>query len=141
MSYANNNSLNSPQFMLKISIMTFLGLQAIRQLTQVNILASTEGGLETFPGQVSSWLTITLTMLSAVLLYMNGPLTKKPVVGGLLALASALMASGIFMLYDTIDTKTKDKASKIEKHRRMFGIAYTLLGMIILAMLLYIMIG
>jgi len=130
MSYSNNNnSLSSPPFVLKMTMITFLIVQAIRQLIQVNIQAGAK--TETRTGQIASWFTILLTLIVAALLYPSGPLSNKNIMGGMLLLFAGVMGSGIMMIYDGI------KKAGPEKNRLWFGIAHVIFAMLILAFLLF----
>lgn len=132
---ANNNSLTNPNFVLKLSMVTFLVVQAIRQLVLVNAQAS--GGdkaMESRAGQVAAWMTITLTLIIAALLYPTGPLSRKTTLGGLVLLFIGTMGSGIAMTYDGM----KNKGGP-EKSRMWFGIAHIVFAMLVFAFLLYSM--
>jgi hypothetical protein len=130
---ANNNSVSSPQFVLKMSIITFLFVQAVRQLILVN--AQYDAKTETRGGQVATWMTIVLTLAGAALLYPRGNLERKTVLGGLFVLFAGIMGSGIAMVYTS--TASKDISQKAEKNRRWFGIAHIIFAAIILTFLLY----
>jgi hypothetical protein len=144
---ANNNSLTNPNFVLKLSMMTFLIVQAIRQLVLVNTQFGDGDKNETRAGQVAAWMTITLTLVVAALLYPSGPLSRKTTLGGLFLLFAAVMGSGVAMVYTTLDTsKTKnDKGTQINKEvsnkaepsRRWFGIAHIVFAVLVFAFLLY----
>ena len=129
----NNNSFNSSKANIaKIAMMTFLGVQAIRQLVLVNSQAS--GGdkaLETRGGQVSAWLTITMTMIAAVVLYMP----KTPHMTGLAALFIAAMGSGVAMIYDYTTPSSKSTVEG-KRTRLFFGIAHVLLALAVLVYLI-----
>jgi hypothetical protein len=144
---ANNNSLTNPNFVLKLSMMTFLIVQAIRQLVLVNTQFGDGDKNETRAGQVAAWMTITLTLVVAALLYPSGPLSRKTTLGGLFLLFAAVMGSGVAMVYTTLDTsKTKnDKGTQINKEvsnkaepsRQWFGIAHIVFAVLVFAFLLY----
>ena len=127
-----NNSLANPNFVLKLSMVTFLIVQAIRQLVLVNSQATAK--TESRAGQVAAWMTITLTLIVAALLYPSGPLTYKNTLGGLFLVFAGVMGSGIAMIYDGM----KNKAGP-EKNRLWFGIAHVIFAMLVFAFLLYSM--
>jgi len=129
---ANNNSLSNPNFVLKISMVTFLVVQAIRQLVLVNSQATAK--TESRAGQVAAWMTITLTMVVAALLYPSGPLSRKNTLGGMFMVFAGVMGSGIAMTYDGMKNKTGQ-----EKNRLWFGIAHIVFAMLVFAFLLYSM--
>jgi hypothetical protein len=131
---ANNNSLSSPNFVLKLSMVTFLVVQAIRQLILVNSQASGDKPMESRAGQVAAWMTITLTLVVAALLYPSGPLSRKNTLGGLFIVFAGVMGSGIAMTYDGM----KNKGGP-EKSRLWFGIAHIVFAMLVFAFLLYSM--
>jgi hypothetical protein len=131
---ANNNSLTNPNFVLKLSMVTFLIVQAIRQLVLVNAQASGDKPMESRSGQVAAWMTIILTLVVAALLYPSGPLSRKNTLGGLFILFAGVMGSGIAMIYDGM----KNKAGP-EKNRLWFGIAHVIFAMLVFAFLLYSM--
>jgi hypothetical protein len=131
---ASNNSLTNPDFVLKLSMVTFLVVQAIRQLVLVNAQASGDKPMESRAGQVASWMTITLTLVVAALLYPSGPLSRKMTLGGLFILFAGVMGSGIAMTYDGM----KNKGGP-EKNRMWFGIAHIVFAMLVFAFLLYSM--
>ena len=143
----NNNSLSSPSFVLTLTMVTFLVVQAIRQLILVNSQYGDGDKNETRAGQVASWMTILMTLIVAALLYPSGPLSRKSTLGGLFVLFAGVMGSGIAMVYTTLDTSksndgkgkqiNKDVSNKAEPSRRWFGIAHILFAMLILAFLLY----
>lgn len=126
---AANNSLSDPSFVLKMSMVLFLAVQAIRQLILVN--GQYEAKTETRPGQVASWMTITMTLIIAGLLYPS-TLSTKTTMGGLALLVIGAMGSGIAMMYDALKNKTP-----AEKNRLWFGITHVVFAMVILAFLLY----
>jgi len=127
-----NNSLSNPNFVLKLSMVTFLIVQAIRQLVLVNSQATAK--TESRAGQVAAWMTITLTLLIAALLYPSGPQSPKSTLGGLFLVFVGVMGSGIAMIYDGMKNKTGQ-----EKNRMWFGIAHVLFAMLVFAFLLYSM--
>ena len=129
---ANNNSMTNPNFVLKLSMVTFLIVQAIRQLVLVNSQATAK--TESRAGQVAAWMTITLTLIVAALLYPSGPLTRKNTIGGLFVLFAGVMGSGIAMIYDGMNNKGGQ-----EKNRMWFGIAHVVFAMLVFAFLLYSM--
>lgn len=128
--YGTNNSMSDPAFVLKLSMVVFLAVQAIRQLILVN--GQYEAKTESRSGQVATWMTITMTLIIAGLLYPSTPLSTKTVMGGLALLVIGAMGSGISMIYDAMKNKTSQ-----EKNRLWFGIAHVVFAMIMLAFLLY----
>ena len=127
---ASSNSFNkSPANIAKMFLLAFLGVQAIRQLVLVNKQADGDKPSESLAGQVSAWLTITMTMVAAVVLYMP----KTPHLTGLAALFIAAMGSGVAMIYDYTQS-----ISTIEpkRNRLFFGIAHVILALIVLVYLL-----
>ena len=104
-------------------LLTFLGVQAIRQLVLVNSQAHAK--TETLSGQVSAWLTITMTMVAAVVLYMP----KTPHRLGLLALFAAAMGSGTAMIYDYAQSAPIIEGKRT---RLFFGVAHVLLALAVL---------
>ena len=127
---AANNSLMKPQFVMKMSMVTFLIVQAIRQLVLVN--GQTADNKESRAGQVAAWMTITLTILVAAFLYPSTPLSDKNILGGIFLLFAGVMGSGIAMLYDSM----KNKAGP-EKNRMWFAIAHIIFAILLLAFLIY----
>ena len=125
---AANNSFNkSPANVSKLFMMTFLVVQAIRQLIQVNIQASGEKPTESRAGQVSAWMTITMTLLVGYILYKKD---STPTRMALVALIVATMASGTALIYDYITNKTVALAA--EKNRLWFGIAHVIFALLTL---------
>lgn len=126
---AANNSFNSSKAnVAKLFMLTFLGVQGIRQLVQVNGRA--DAGTESRAGQVSAWLTITMTVLIGVLLYQP----KTASVMALAALFITAMGSGVAMIYDYSANKTIALAA--EPNRLFFGIAHVLFALLTLVYLL-----
>lgn len=127
-----NKPLSDPGVVLKLSMMTFLAVQAIRQLVLVN--GQFNKKTETRPGQVASWFTITLTLLIAAVLA-TSPLNIKPnmVTGATFAVVAGVLGSGAAMLYDAIQNKGKQP----EPNRLWFSIAHIIFGMLLLAYLIY----
>jgi hypothetical protein len=144
---AANNSLSNPNFVLKLSMLTFLCVQAIRQLVFVNSQYGDGDQNETRAGQVASWMTILMTLIVAALLWPSGPLDRKTTLGGLFLLFASAMGSGVAMVYTTLDTSktiggkgkqiNKELSKKAEPSRRWFGIAHILFAMLVLVFLLY----
>lgn len=132
MNVGANNSLSSPQSILKLSMVTFLIVQAVRQLVLVN--GQAEDKKESRAGQVAAWFTIMLTLIVAAFLYPSGSIPPNRVVGGLIALFLGVMGSGIAMLYDAI--KNKDGP---EKNRMWFAVAHIIFAVIVLIFLLLTM--
>lgn len=128
--YANNTS----DLVLKTSMVAFLAVQAIRQLVQVN--AQADAKTESRSGQVAAWMTITLTLIIAGIMYQSGPLSSKTVTGTTLALFVGIMGSGIAMIYDAMSNKAGP-----EKNRLWFGIAHVVFAVMLFAFLLYSMSG
>lgn len=127
---SSNNSMSNPAFVLKLSMVFFLAVQAIRQLILVN--GQYEAKTESSSGRVAAWMTITMTLIIAALLYPSTPLSTKTVMGGLALLVIGAMGSGISMIYDAMKNKTSQ-----EKNRLWFGIAHVVFAMIMLAFLIY----
>ena len=129
MSYANNNSFNSSKSNIaKLFMLTFLGVQGIRQLIQVNGRATSK--TESRAGQVAAWMTITMTVLIGYLLYQP----KTASVMALAALFIAAMGSGVAMIYDYSANKTVALAA--EPNRLFFGVAHVLFALLTLVYLL-----
>ena len=128
---ATNNSFNkSPANVAKLFMLTFLGVQGVRQLVQVNGRASGNKAMESRAGQVSAWMTITMTVLIGFLLYQP----KTASVMSLVALFIAAMGSGVAMIYDYSANKTVALAA--EPNRLFFGIAHVLFALLTLVYLL-----
>ena len=128
---ASNNSFNkSPANIAKIIMLTFLGVQGIRQLIQVNGRANAEKPTESEAGQKAAWMTITMTVLIGFLLYQPRP---APVMA-LAALFIAAMGSGVAMIYDYSANKTAALAA--EPNRLFFGIAHVIFALLTLVYLL-----
>ena len=128
---ATNNSFNkSPANVAKILMLTFLCVQGIRQLVQVNGRANADKPTESRAGQVAAWMTITMTLLIAVLLYLPKPAPAL----SLAALFVAAMGSGAAMIYDYSANKTVALAA--EPNRLFFGIAHVLFALLTLVYLL-----
>jgi hypothetical protein len=136
-----NNSLKTPTYALKLSIVAFLCVQAIRQLIQVNNQAregakdKAVGNIETSAGQVSTWMTIILTLFSAGILFPSAPLSKEWIMGGFATLIVGVLASGSAMIYDIVNNKAK--AEGVEKNRMWFGIAHIIFAVLLLAYALF----
>ena len=129
--YGANNSFNkSPANVAKLFMLTFLGVQGIRQLVQVNGRASGDKPTESRAGQVAAWMTITMTVLIGYLLYQAKPAS----VMALAALFIAAMGSGVAMIYDYSANKTVALAA--EPNRLFFGIAHVLFALLTLVYLL-----
>jgi hypothetical protein len=111
-------------------MLAFLGVQGIRQLIQVNGRANAKTPTESRAGQVAAWMTITMTVLIGVLLYMSRP---APVMA-LAALFIAAMGSGVAMIYDYSANKTVALAA--EPNRLFFGIAHVIFALLTLVYLL-----
>jgi uncharacterized membrane protein len=126
---SSNNSMSNPAFVLKMSMVLFLVVQAIRQLVLVN--GQYDAKTESRSGQVASWMTIVMTLIIAGLLYPS-QLSTKTTMGGLALLVIGAMGSGISMIYDAMKNKTSP-----EKNRLWFGITHVVFAMIMLAFLLY----
>jgi hypothetical protein len=126
---AANNSLNkSPANVAKIFMLAFLGVQGVRQLIQVNGQATTK--TESRAGQVSAWMTITMTMLIGFLLYQKQSAPRV----ALVALVVAALTSGSALIYDYLNNKTGALAA--EKNRMWFGIAHVIFALLTLVYLL-----
>jgi low temperature requirement protein LtrA len=127
---SNNNSFNSSKANItKLFLLTFLGVQAIRQLVLVNAQASGDKAIESRAGQVASWMTITMTMVAAGVLYAP----KTPHRAGLVALFVAAMGSGVAMIYDYTQSKSTVEGKRT---RLFFGIAHVLLALAVLVYLI-----
>jgi hypothetical protein len=126
---ANNSSFNkSPTNVAKLFMLTFLGVQGVRQLIQVNGQATNK--TETRAGQVAAWMTITMTVLIGYLLYQKQGSPRM----ALVALVVAAMSSGVAMIYDYAANKTVALAA--EKNRLWFGIAHVVFALLTLVYLL-----
>ena len=136
-----NNSLKTPMYTLKLSIMAFLCVQAIRQLIQVNNQAregtkdKAVGNVETSAGQVAAWMTIILTLIGAGILFPSTTLSKEAIMGGFATLIVGVLASGSAMIYDIVNNK--DKAEGAEKNRMWFGIAHIIFAVLLIAYALF----
>jgi hypothetical protein len=129
--YTNNSSFNkSPANISKILLLTFLAVQAIRQLVQVNGRANAKPPTESEAGKVAAWMTIVMTLVAGILLYQKQP---APVTT-LLALFVAAMGSGSAMIYDYMNNKTVALAA--EPNRLFFGIAHVIFALLTLVYLL-----
>ena len=125
---AANNSFNSSKAnVAKLFMLTFLGVQGIRQLVQVNGRANADKPTESGAGQVSAWMTITMTLLVGYILYKKD---STPTRMALVALIVATMASGTALIYDYITNKTVALAA--EKNRLWFGIAHVIFALLTL---------
>jgi hypothetical protein len=128
---APTNSFNkSPANVAKLFMLTFLGVQGIRQLVQVNGRANAKTPTESRAGQVAAWMTITMTLLIGFLLYQPKP---APVMA-LAALFVAAMGSGVAMIIDYSSNKTVALAA--EPNRLFFGIAHVIFALLTLVYLL-----
>lgn len=130
-----NNTVNpfSQKNVLKISMITFLAVQAIHQLVLVNSLKAK--GQESPSGQVAAWFIITLSMLIAVLLAQSS-LSSNTVRLSFFALVIGILGSGIAYVYDS-QTNTKN----VDSSRMFFGISHIIFGVFILMFLLYNLFG
>ena len=145
----SNNSLTNPNFVLKLSMVTFLIVQAIRQLVLVNSQFGNGDKNETRAGQVAAWMTITLSVVIAAFMWPAGPLSRNLTLGGLFVLFAGVMGSGVAMVYTTLDTSktlggkgtqiNKELSDKAEptRSRRWFGVAHIIFAVLILTFLLY----
>ena len=129
-----NKPLSDPGVVLKLSMMTFLVVQAIRQLILINGQASGDKPIESRAGQVATWFTITLTLVIAAVLA-TSPLNIKPnmVKGVTFAVVAGVLGSGAAMLYDAIQNKGKQP----EPNRLWFSIAHIIFGLLLLGFFLY----
>ena len=124
---AANNSFNkSPANVTKLFLLGFLGVQGIRQLIQVNQQASGDKPTESRAGQLSAWMTITMTVLIGFLLYQKQPAPRV----ALVALITAALTSGSALIYDYLNNKTGALAA--ERQRMWFGIAHVIFALIAL---------
>ena len=125
---AVNSSFNkSPANIAKIFLLGFLGVQAIRQLIQVNGQAGGDKPVESRAGQVAAWMTITMTLLAGYFLYQP----KTPTVMALWALFIAAMGSGSAMIYDYMDAKSTQTV-EVKRNRLFFGIAHIIFALFVL---------
>ena len=125
---ANNSFNKSPANIAKIFMLTFLSVQGVRQLIQVNGQATTK--TESRAGQVSAWMTITMTMLIGFLLYQKQSAPRV----ALVALVVAALTSGSALIYDYLNNKTGALAA--EKNRMWFGIAHVIFALLTLVYML-----
>ena len=122
----NNNAFNSSKANIaKLLLLTFLGVQSIRQLVYVNDQAGAK--TESRSGQVAAWMTITMTLVAAYALYAP----KTPSVMAMIALVIAAMGSGVAMIYGVLKNDVKP-----EKYRLFFGIAHVILAVLVSAYLI-----
>jgi len=125
MNATNNSSFNkSPGNIAKTFLLAFLSVQAIRQLVLVNEQYGAKK--ESRAGQVSAWMTITMTLLAGLLLYIKGPMPTSVALGALVVTA---LTSGSALLYDYMNNKS---ATAAEKNRLWFGIAHVLFALVVL---------
>ena len=130
--YPNNNAFNSSRANIsKLFLLTFLGVQAVRQLIQVNGQASGDKSIESRAGQVASWMTITMTLVAGYALYAP----KTPHRMALAALFAAAMGSGIAMIYDYLNTGSTSSVEN-KRNRLFFGIGHVLLALAVLVYLI-----
>ena len=119
---APSNSFNkSPANIAKLFMLTFLGVQGVRQLIQVN--GQHDAKTESRAGQISAWMTITMTLLAGYILYQKQTASRM----ALIALIVAALASGSALIYDYMTNKTVALAA--EKNRLWFGIAHVLFAL------------
>ena len=111
----------------------FLLVQAVRQLTQENQLASAK--TESRNGQIASWFVSALIALIALILASGPPLSldAKYLNAGFIAMTIGVLGSGIAL---TI-AATKDKATNLEPSRLWFGIAHIIFGVFLMIMMIY----
>ena len=132
---AANNSLNkSPANVAKLLMLTFLGVQGVRQLIQVN--GQHDAKTESRAGQVSAWMTITMTLLIGFILYNKN---STPTHMALAALIITALTSGSALIYDYLNNKTGALAA--EKNRMWFGIAHVIFALLTLVYLLMLTMG
>jgi len=136
---ANNSFNTSPANVSKLFMLTFLGVQAIRQLIQVNQDASPKTvdgksvtAAESRAGQISAWMTITMTLLIGYLLYQKQTASRM----ALIALFVTAMGSGVALIYDYMTNKTVAHAA--ERNRIWFGIAHILFALLTLVYLMMV---
>jgi hypothetical protein len=126
--YAVNNNFNASKANIaKMILLGFLGVQAIRQLIDVNTNAGGDKPTESQEGKVAAWFTIVMTLIAAVALY----LPKTPHLMALWSLVLAALGSGVAMIYNVMSNHVKP-----EKYRLWFGIAHVILAMLVLAYLI-----
>ena len=132
---ATNNSFNkSPANAAKLFLLTFLGVQGIRQLIQVN--GQHDDKKESRAGQVSAWMTITMTVLAGYILYKKDSTPTRMALGALIV---ATLTSGSALLYDYMNNKAV--ATAAEKNRLWFGIAHILFALLVLVYFLMMAMG
>ena len=114
----------------------FLLVQAVRQMTQENQLASAK--TESRNGQIASWFVSALIALIALILASGPPLSldAKYLNAGFIAMTIGVLGSGIAL---TI-AATKDKATNPEPSRLWFGIAHIIFGVFLMIMMIYLMV-
>jgi len=132
---ANNSFNKSPANVSKLLMVTFLSVQAVRQLIQVNQQASGDKPAESLAGQISAWFTIMMTLLIGVFLYQKQPAPRV----ALVALVVAALTSGSALIYDYLNNKTGALAA--EKNRMWFGIAHVIFALLTLVYLLIVTMG
>lgn len=132
---ANNSFNKSPANIAKIFMLTFLSVQGVRQLIQVNGQASGDKPTESRAGQVSAWMTITMTMLIGFLLYQKQSAPRV----ALVALIITALTSGSALIYDYLNNKTGALAA--EKNRMWFGIAHVIFALLTLVYMLMMAMG
>ena len=135
MNATNNNSFNkSPANAAKLFLMVFLVVQGIRQLIQVN--GQHDDNKESRAGQVSAWMTITMTVLAGYILYTKDSTPARMTLGALIV---ATLTSGSALLYDYMNNKAG--ATAAEKNRLWFGIAHILFALLVLIYFLMMAMG
>lgn len=122
-----------PQVILKWSMVIFLLVQAVRQVTQENQLAAAK--TESRNGQVASWFVSVLIAMTALILASGPPLSldAKYLNAAFIAMTIGVLGSGIAL---TI-AATKDKATNPEPSRMWFGIAHIIFGVFLLLAMIY----
>jgi hypothetical protein len=108
---------------LKIFILTFLFVQAIRQLVLVNQQFTKK--IETRAGQVSSWFTIVLSLaVVGILSQGDFQISDDKLKLALIPIIIGAMGSGIAMVYDKVGNK-----ETVEPARLWFGIVHILFAL------------
>jgi uncharacterized membrane protein HdeD (DUF308 family) len=127
------SGFKKPQVILKWSMVIFLLVQAVRQVTQENQLAAAK--TESRNGQVASWFVSVLIAMTALILASGPPLSldAKYLNAAFIAMTIGVLGSGIAL---TI-AATKDKATNPEPSRMWFGIAHIIFGFFLLLAMIY----
>ena len=97
---ANNSFNKSPANIARLFLLTFMAVQGVRQLILVN--GQHDDKKESRAGQVSAWMTITMTVLAGYFLYLK----QTPSRAALVALIVTALTSGSALVYDYMQNKT-----------------------------------